>query len=323
MKRARYPGWYSDPDDPTLLRHWSGRQWDSRRRHVPAWSIATEEFHLLDPSQPPSEATPDGSVHSEALPAVTTPFGSGSTRRRLALPPPSWRSPAPPPFGDRLRSGPAARPRQRWLAGPRRLASLMVVVALIALTVSGAVNGGLRRPGNSLAADTAFLRDANAACVATLGAVRPAAAPSGATHSPTTSASRAGEGAAGGGTAGVGATGAITTVAAVQAARSQLSDLSRRILQLARAPHATAYVTGWLRLWAAWGAARVRQARDTAAGTSGGASAAGASAAGASAAAASAAAQSDARQADAFANHHGLNDCTLQGVPTTTILPVP
>lgn len=315
MTRARHPGWYPDPDDPTLLRHWSGRQWDSRRRHVPAWSIATEEFRLLDPSEPPSEPTPDGPVHTEALPAVMAPFGSGSTRRRLALPPPNWRSPAPSSFGDRPRTGPTVRPRQRWLAGPRRLASLMVVVALIALTVSGAVNAGLRRPGNSLTADTAFLRDANAACVATLGAVRPVAAPSGATGGPTTPGGRAGGEAAGGGTAGVGAAGAVATVAAVQAARSQLSGLSRRILQLARAPHATAYVTGWLRLWAAWGTARVRQARDATAGTSGGPSPAGVSAA--------AAAQSDVRQADAFANHHGLNDCTLQGVPTTTILPVP
>lgn len=307
MRGARYPGWYPDPDDPALLRHWSGRQWDSHRRHVPAWSVATEELRLLDAAEPPSGPAPDGPVHTEALPAVTAPFGSGSTRRRLALPAPSWRSPAPSPFEDRPRIGPTARSRRRWLAGPRRLASLMVVVALIAVTVSGAVSGGLRRTGNSLMADTAFLRGANAACVATLGAVRPVVGQSGATGGATPTVPT------------------VPTVATVQAARSQLAGLSRRILQLASAPHATADVTGWLGLWAAWGAARASQARNaTSSGQPHGSGGAGGqSHGGGSAATAAAAAQADVRGADTFASHHGLSDCTLQGVPATTILPVP
>lgn len=39
--RARPAGWYPDPDQPSLLRHWDGRAWGRRVRSRPSWASAT------------------------------------------------------------------------------------------------------------------------------------------------------------------------------------------------------------------------------------------------------------------------------------------
>jgi hypothetical protein len=35
---SRPPGWYTDPDDPALIRHWDGRRWGGQRRPRPSWA---------------------------------------------------------------------------------------------------------------------------------------------------------------------------------------------------------------------------------------------------------------------------------------------
>jgi hypothetical protein len=42
-------GWYQDPDDPTGVRHWTGRGWTSRRRPRPGWYVVPIDLDA-DPS---------------------------------------------------------------------------------------------------------------------------------------------------------------------------------------------------------------------------------------------------------------------------------
>jgi hypothetical protein len=35
---TKSPGWYTDPDDPALIRYWNGGEWTEERRPRPAWA---------------------------------------------------------------------------------------------------------------------------------------------------------------------------------------------------------------------------------------------------------------------------------------------
>lgn len=285
MSPQRAAGWYPDPTDPSLLRHWDGNDWDERRRHLPAWVIASEELDPVSFEVPPV-AAPDSPYRGRSLPALTAPAPGGTTRRRRLTPPPGvWRPPGPATPRSLQHPGDGAERRRRGTTARRRGLALLVVAALLVLSVSGGLAGSLTASPNPLAPDAAFLRYANSACVATLGAVRPVASGP-----------------------------ADMSPAAVATARADLAGLSRRIRRLSEAPGATSVVAGWLHLWAVWGSARLAEARaETAGGPAGSAAA---DAAGSDARAA-------ATEADSFAVHHGLADCALQYQPTSAILPVP
>lgn len=294
MSRPRAPGWYPDPADPALLRHWNGEGWDERRRHLPGWVIASEELEVADPASPPA-ATPEGPYRGRWLPALTAPAAGGASRRRRLVPPPGvWHPPLPPTS----RTGTAPRhdggDRRRGGAKRRRGVALMVVAALFLLSVSGTVAGSLTPSANPLAPDTAFLREANTACVTSLGGVRPVASSASGASSP----------------------------AAVQAARVDLAGLSRRIRRLAVTPGAAPVVDNWLHLWVVWGSARLTAA-EAAAGAGRTGSGSGSAASTSSADAAGSHARAALAEADAFAVRHGLADCTLGHQQTSAILPVP
>ncbi len=302
----RAPGWYPDPTDPARLRHWDGEVWDGRERHLPAWVIASDELGPAELAAPPEGAL-DAPFEDRSLPAMTAPAAGGVVRRRRPLPAAGvWRSPAAPL--PQLRPGAAEAPDQRrWSARTRRRGiALFALAALLVLSVSGTVASSLAPPANPLAPDTAFLREANAACVSTLGAVRPVASSAGAGATPT----------------------------AVMAVGAELSGLAGRIHRLSEAPGATSVVAGWLRLWKTWSAERLAEARALAgeggtapASSRPGASSPGAAGSGratpAAAEAAGTAAGAAASEADSFALHHGLADCSLRYQPTAAILPIP
>lgn len=286
MSRPRAAGWYPDPTDPALLRHWNGEDWDDRNRHLPGWVIASDELDLAGFEVPPAVA-PDSPYRGRSLPALTAPAPQGASHRRRLTPPLGvWRPPVPATPTALDDPGGGADRRRRGTTARRRGLALVVVAALLVLTISGAVAGSLTPSPNPLAPDTAFLRKANSACVTTLGGVRPVASGP-----------------------------ADTSPAAVQTARADLAGLSRSIRRLSEAPGATPVIAGWLHLWQVWGSARLTEARD--------AVAADGPVPSSTPGSAGADAQAAAAEADSFAVHHGLYDCALEYQPTSAILPVP
>jgi hypothetical protein len=286
MSRPRVAGWYPDPSDPALLRHWNGEDWDERSRHLPGWVIASDELDLADFEGPPAVA-PDSPYRGGSLPALTAPGPVGASHRRRPTPPLGvWRPPPPATYSALDGAGGNAGRRRSGTSARRRGLALLVVAALLVLSVSGAVAGSLTPSSNPLAPDTAFLRKANSACVTTLGGVRPVASGP-----------------------------ADTSPAAVQAAQTDLAGLSRSILRLSEAPGATSVISGWLHLWQVWATARLAEAREAAAGYGPVPTSAPGSE--------GAEAQAAAAEADSFAVHHGLYDCSLEYQPTSAILPVP
>ena len=174
MKEPRWPGWYRDSDDPTLLRHWNGRHWEGRRRHLPSWSIATAELRVLDPAAPVLGAQPDGPASPAAIPAAASPTGHTTHPRRLPVPP---SGPHGGPLGaaDLFPQRAATPTIRRWVLPPRRAVAGALVLALLVVTISSALSGaGRRRSSAPFGANSTFAHVANADCAAVMGAVRPA-----------------------------------------------------------------------------------------------------------------------------------------------------
>ncbi len=231
MREPRWPGWYRDSDDPTLLRHWNGRHWDGRRRHLPSWSIATAELRVLDPAAPVLGAQPDGPANPAAIPAAASPTGHKAHPRRLPVPPAGPRG-GPLGAADLLpqRAAPATT-RHRALP-PRRAVAGALVLALLLVTISSALSGaGRRRSSAPLGASSTFAHAANADCAAVMGAVRPAT---------------------------------VTTAPykTVGAATAELDRLAATISALGRSEGIGGGVPSWMADWRAWAAARMAEARS-------------------------------------------------------------
>lgn len=68
------PGWYRDPDNPRLLRHWDGSAWGDAHRNAPAWYLATELF-LADEN---ADRSSEGPAHPNELRERVTSVGAWS-----------------------------------------------------------------------------------------------------------------------------------------------------------------------------------------------------------------------------------------------------
>ncbi|MHB8505328.1 MAG: hypothetical protein ACYDEN_06375 [Acidimicrobiales bacterium] len=230
MTAQRWPGWHRDPDDPTLLRHWNGRHWDGRRRHVPSWSIATGELEILDPSSPPVGARPDGPASPAAISATASPTGRAAGPRRRPLPSAGAQRSAVHP-ADVLPQRTAPASLGPWGPPRRRAVAVALVLALLLVSISSALSGvGRRRSPASAPADATFAHAANADCAAVMGAVRPAT---------------------------------VTTASllTVGTAAADLERLATAISTLGRPAALGRGVRAWLDDWRAWARARLAEAR--------------------------------------------------------------
>ncbi len=171
MPRAeRPPGWYPDPDDPVLLRYWSGRSWDHRRRVRPPWTLAITDWDL--DAMPP---VVEGPAHVGALAANAGPPAAARPRgHQLGSPASRWsRDWAGPPATSlgrpaRLPSGPGgwARPRR-----PLVVLGAVLTVAVLAI----ASTTGLAERGPDPQVTAAFVTQANQLCQSMLApTARPA-----------------------------------------------------------------------------------------------------------------------------------------------------
>ncbi len=68
------PGWYKDPDNPRLLRHWDGSGWGDSSRTAPAWYRSTELF-LADER---GDRSAEGPVHPHELRERVASIGAWS-----------------------------------------------------------------------------------------------------------------------------------------------------------------------------------------------------------------------------------------------------
>lgn len=109
--RTRRPaGWYPHPEDPTRVRHWTGRSWSGRGRARPGWCLVYEEL-VPDPSW----ATPGGENRPlRDRPALGSPAADDPLRHPLLDDPATRGLPTPPEVGDGQRRD---RPRRE---GPLR-----------------------------------------------------------------------------------------------------------------------------------------------------------------------------------------------------------
>ena len=231
MKEPRWPGWYRDSDDPTLLRHWNGHHWDGRRRHLPSWSIATAELRVLDPAAPVLGSQPDGPASPAAIPAAASPTGHTTHPRRLPVPP---SGPHGGPLGaaDLFPQRAATPTIRRWALPPRRAVAGALVLALLVVTISSALSGaGRRRSSAPFGANSTFAHVANADCAAVMGAVRPAT---------------------------------MTTASykTVGGAAAELDRLAATISALGSSEGLGGGVQRWVADWRAWAAARMAGARS-------------------------------------------------------------
>jgi hypothetical protein len=290
------PGWYRDPEDPAQLRHYSGRGWDGRRRTMPAWAIGSEDFVWVATSRRDGDPVPDGPVHRAALPASAN--ATGQTMSPVDVRRSAGGARGGAPVGPRraaslsggaLHWSGGARPARRaaW-ANPRT--SFMVASTLVGLMVVilVATVGLSNRPSTdpSLAQDSTFIRSANIACGEAMGAIR---SPPASTQSSAASGSM--------------------SPAAVSAANRNLERLATEIKALPIVASAQSPIQGWLDDWNRYATDRQRQA-DLAA------TAAGAGADGPGSL--SSTVGLDEAAADAFPTAHGLSDCTLAPVASST-----
>jgi hypothetical protein len=292
-------GWYRDPADPTLLRHWGGGGWDGRRRHVPAWSLAATE---LDAGDGPPRAGPDGAVYEgpvreAALPAAASTAPGAARRVPLAARPDRRPGAHPLSPGRHAMQGRGAVGGRGWSRSRHPLAAALALLGVVAVTMAGSIVGTTRRDPRlpALAPDTAFLRRADVACATAIGGVR--------IQTPTAISPA---GVAGG-----------VTVSAVDAANNRLDVLAGRIRALATADGLTAAVAPWLSDWYAYATARRRSAAFDAADPRP------TGAAARSASTLATMAGSDATRADRFARANGLAGCSLVGSSTPAIEQIP
>lgn len=233
MNGPRRPGWYRDPGDPARLRHWNGRHWDGRRRHVPSWSIATEPLEVLDPAVPGDPA--DGPASAAAIPAATSPTGR-VRRTRSVAPPAGAMRPAIPPRSASPLLGPALARPSAWVVPRRQALAVTLVVALLVVTVASALTGTGGSAPRVASSTSTFAQRANATCAATLGAVRPATADN-------------------------------APLRVVSAATVELEHLVVRLRRVAGSTGAPATVGGWLTDWHRWATERLSSAEQPSAGS--------------------------------------------------------
>jgi hypothetical protein len=129
------PGWYKDPDNPRLLRHWDGSAWGDSSRTAPAWYRSTELF-LADER---ADRSAEGPVHPHELRERVASIGAWS---RDWLP---WRPRPLEPSGPRLGTGyvgsrpGSARPVPPAGMGPAGrplLAMVCLLVVAVAVVIS-------------------------------------------------------------------------------------------------------------------------------------------------------------------------------------------
>lgn len=129
------PGWYRDPDNPRLLRHWDGAAWGERSRRLPAWSHAVD---LFVPDERVDRSS-EGPVHPHELRETVASVG-GWSRDWLPWRPrqagPGWpRSAAQAPPRQ---PGPARGAPAQGLSPARRplLAMMCLLVVAVAVVIS-------------------------------------------------------------------------------------------------------------------------------------------------------------------------------------------
>jgi hypothetical protein len=285
------PGWYRDPDDPARLRHYTGRGWDSRRRTLPAWAIGVRDVVWVETARRDGDPVPDGPVHRAALPASANATGQSLSPAEVRRS--SGTTRAGGPVGPRRAAGPGggalhwsvgARPVRRasW-SSPRTAFLLASTTVALVVVILVATLGLSNRPATdpSLAQDSTFIRSANIACGEAMGAIR----------SPPPSAESS-------------ATAGAMSPAAVAAANRNLEQLAARIRALPVVASAESLIQGWLDDWSRYATDRQRQADARSGGVGPGSL--------------SSTVGLDEAAADAFPSAHGLSDCTLAPVTSST-----
>lgn len=301
VRRRRAPGWYRDPDDPTRMRHWSGRAWSARHRSWPAWDISVVDLvaDLQLPGGPEAGAgaqpVTDGPVRPAALPATAAARAAGLgamvtwLAQPVAAPGGAGRS-----GGARwaTRSGGAAAPGWQSSRRPVVVFAALVAVALVLMAASVGLSRP-RPPVASVASDPSFLARATALCATGLAPLR--------------------------GSAEMTATdpGAAEEAAAATRAADTVDGLAGKLAALGPSPAAAGGVGAWLATWDAYAADQRLLAASL------GAPVAGTAAAGSDPAALRRAVDADATQADDFASVNGLGGCRLRAAGTPGVVAIP
>jgi hypothetical protein len=268
----RVPGWYVDPDDSEVLRHWAG-SWTTRRRPRPGWTVGHADFTI------------DGAMHGPVLegPARHGAWSSAPEATRVVAPTRVRSAPTPDPGRLTPWDGPTAanlgwpRPRDRaWgpprLVRPRRPLVALGALVIIAVLVAAATTGLAARPEPLIS--SAFAAQANRACAASLSE---SVAPSAATA--------AGE------------------AAGLAAAAQRVNTLAATLTNLAGDTLSAPTVGLWLLGWSRWSVAAEGYASSLRSSS--------ANLTSPTLEALASGARLDAAHANAFADAHGLSRCAL------------
>lgn len=280
----RPPGWYRDPDNPTCVRYWSGRDWSDQRRIRPSWDLPDSDW--IAPPLPGDTGGPilEGPARSPWLPAVAAATSARPAPRPLAkaFPP----VPGAPDSASRSASDAAARISVvRAPSWNNRRPVLAVVAVALAGLLALAASVSLSRPVAALPwsqTDPQFVIDSNTLCNTTLSGARPSAGAAMTATTPTVSA------------------------AAMSKWAATVTQVAGRLRQLPSLPDDIGRVNLWLGWWQAYSTDETNYANwlraDAGAVTAPKAE---------TASTLSAAIAAEASRADAVAGDNGLDQCVL------------